>query len=68
MSNEVESISKKMMIHLRSYPSIFLEGLRKTTKILDHDSWGHSRDSKWLPREYKSEEILLKLTCLVRVY
>jgi hypothetical protein len=40
--------------HLRYYPGIYLEGLRKITKNLSHNSRSPGRDLKPSPSEYNA--------------
>jgi hypothetical protein len=54
MINWKECERKRLLPNLRHYPCIWLEGLRKTTKILSQDIRSSLRDLNQGPPEYEA--------------
>jgi hypothetical protein len=51
--------------NLRYYPSIWLEGLRKTTKDLNNYTWSLGQDLNSRPPEYKAAVLATRPQCSV---
>jgi hypothetical protein len=51
---------------LRYYPSICMEGLRKTTKTLTHDSWSTDRDLNQGAPKYEAGVLTALPLCSVQ--
>jgi hypothetical protein len=57
MTDELKMISKKVvMAHLRQYPGIFLEGLRKTQETSQDSRYPRQYSKRAYP-EYKSRAV-----------